>query len=166
MSNKYICPVCGKLQVIVPEHVNYQTYYGGNKTYYTNAICKVCGWKYEDDSSDQEKDPSVIYDRACYEYEKAKQGAIDATQRLASAASNFVKGNSTTDKLLEEIIAELKEIKHALSTTPPYFKTPNITCSSGEINLCSTCAHYNSPIGQCERGVAGCKYEPDERERY
>lgn len=70
------------------------------------------------------------------------------------------------NELLKDIVAELKEIKHVLLTTPPYFKAPDITCSGGEINLCSSCVKYNSPIGQCERGVAGCKYEPDERVRY
>lgn len=158
MSNKYICPQCGKEQLVLED---YNNVWGCKRMY-----CPVCGFDYTEEELKYTNDPTVLYDRVCYKYEKAKQGAIDATQRLASAASDFVKGNSTTDKLLEEIIAELKEIKHALLTTPPYFKTPDITCSSGEINLCSACAHYNSPIGQCERGVAGCKYEPDERERY
>ena len=160
----YICPNCGG------RRINFSR----ERSIDGNAIvrCDDCCWSHrEPNRLGYSNNQLYCQGVAAYNRPTGSEHIVypeEKTERepLEDILSDFVKGNSTTDELLKDIVVELKEIKHVLSTTPPYFKAPNITCSGGEINLCSTCANYNSPIGQCERGVAGCKYEPDERERY
>lgn len=109
----------------------------------TILTCNECGWSHSEPNY-KCLDFNGMYDNGYAEYNKFM---------ASKPEPNIAYPDEKSEReLLEEILAELKGIKKKLR---------------GEsVTNCSTCANYNSPIGQCERGVAGCKYEPDERVRY
>lgn len=142
-NHVYICPNCGS------SHINFSR----ERSMDGNAIvrCNDCCWSHREPNRLGYSN-NQLYCRGVATFNRHK-------------TSEHIAYEKTERELLEDILAELKDIRKKLND----LDKPEIVYYQlrGEsVTNCSTCANYNSPIGQCERGVAGCKYEPDERERY
>ena len=142
------CPRCGKTSLYLMTERSLQ----GN----TIITCNECGWSHSEPNY-KCLNFDGMYDNGCAEYNRSM---------VSKPEPGIAYPNEKSEReLLEDILAELKDIRKKLND----LDKPEVVYYQlrGEsVTNCSTCANYNSPIGQCERGVAGCKYEPDERERY
>jgi predicted RNA-binding Zn-ribbon protein involved in translation (DUF1610 family) len=144
-NHVYICPNCGS------RHINFSR----ERSIDGNAIvrCDDCGWSH--------REPNGLG----YSNNQLYCQGVAAYNRPTGSEHIAYPDEKSERELLEDILAELNDIRKKLNDLHKH-EIVYYQLRGGSGMSCSTCANYNSPIGQCERGVAGCKYEPDERERY